>query len=56
MNKLAIKKWDELEDRVPAHAIVADDNCAQVEVGCQAHNHFDVAGATASKTIARSPS
>jgi len=24
MNKLAIKKWDELEDRVPAHAIVAD--------------------------------
>ena len=24
MNKLAIKKWDELEDRIPAHAIVAD--------------------------------
>ena len=24
MNKLAIKTWDELEDRVPAHAIVAD--------------------------------
>ena len=24
MNELAIKSWDELEDRVPAHAIVAD--------------------------------
>jgi len=24
MNKLAIKKWDELEDRVPVHALVAD--------------------------------
>ena len=24
MNKLAIKKWDELEDRVPAYALVAD--------------------------------
>ena len=24
MNKLAIKNWDELEDRVPAHALVAD--------------------------------
>ena len=24
MNKLAIKTWDELEDRVPAHSIVAD--------------------------------
>jgi len=24
MNKLAIKNWDELDDRVPAHAIVAD--------------------------------
>jgi len=24
MNKLAIKKWEELEDRVPAYAIVAD--------------------------------
>jgi glutamate synthase domain-containing protein 2/nitrite reductase/ring-hydroxylating ferredoxin subunit len=24
MKKLAIKKWEELEDRVPAHAIVAD--------------------------------
>ena len=24
MNKQAIKKWDELEDRVPAHALVAD--------------------------------
>ncbi len=24
MNKLAIKSWDELEDRIPAHAIVAD--------------------------------
>ena len=24
MKKIAIKKWDELEDRVPAHALVAD--------------------------------
>ncbi len=24
MNKIAIKKWDELEDRIPAHALVAD--------------------------------
>ncbi len=24
MNKLAIKNWEELEDRIPAHAIVAD--------------------------------
>jgi nitrite reductase/ring-hydroxylating ferredoxin subunit len=24
MNKQAIKEWDELEDRVPAHALVAD--------------------------------
>ena len=24
MKKLAIKKWDELEDRVPVHALVAD--------------------------------
>jgi nitrite reductase/ring-hydroxylating ferredoxin subunit len=24
MNKLAIMKWDELEDRVPTHALVAD--------------------------------
>ena len=24
MNKLAIKKWEELEDRIPEHAIVAD--------------------------------
>ena len=24
MKKLAIKKWDELEDRVPSHAVVAD--------------------------------
>ncbi len=24
MKKLAIKRWDNLEDRIPAHAIVAD--------------------------------
>ena len=24
MNKISIKKWDDLEDRVPAYALVAD--------------------------------
>ena len=33
MNMLAIKQWDELEDRVPAYALVADVDLVVVRYG-----------------------
>ena len=32
MNKLALKAWDELEDRTPAHALVGDVDLVVSEI------------------------